>query len=184
MVSVTSRYVLNLKDHRRPRLTLSPMRRYVFLGISILLGASLAAGISVTEHPFRDHPVGTVFFLILFAVSLGMTFLADSWIFDITEHVILRTLGILGAAFITRSYPLDNLDRVQVEGVRLLSESFVPKHKVSRSYFEKRKLYFKMVLIISGRRVVIDDGTDGEHMVQMGTALAHALGVKYSFVEL
>lgn len=184
MVSVRSRYVLQIKQPNCPRLVFSPLRRGIFLGAAALLTVSLISGLSADPHSFAERPGGTLFFLLLVCVSTGIGVHSRKWEFAIDERVIRYQRGIIGLPVKTTKYSLDDLEGVQVEAVRLLSESFSPRNKDSRSFFERRKLYFKLVLVAAEKRVYIDDGTDGDHMQQIGSALAGILRVPYLFVEL
>ncbi len=184
MISVRSRYILNVKDQLSPRLVFNPLRRGIFLGTALLLGVASILGISSSPESFARQPIGTFFFFLLFFVSLAMGLYSASWNFNLKEKVIIRHAGIAGIPVTSRTYQLRDLEKVQLESVRLLSESFSPRNKDPRSFFERRKLYFKLALVFSSQRIVVDDGTDGEHMLHIGSLLAQTIGVPFSSVEL
>lgn len=185
MISVRSQYVLKTSDSRSPCLIVSPLKRLLFGGIALLLTFALWSGAAAEELRLS---LGLLFFIALLIVSVVIAGYGNSWVFLLDTQILERRWSLFGLVLYRQQYPLTTLNRIQVEQVRLLSESSRPQGSSPRaktgSYFERRKYYFKLVLMFNDRRLVVDDGTDGAHMKLLAQGLSASLGVAWTHVEV
>lgn len=187
MILVKSRYVIRLHDAQCPKLIYSPLRRGLYIGIGVLLGISMAVGLPATPDPFGEYLYGTLFIILLIVLSFGIGAYSRTWLFDKHSGTVVITHTLAGIVFRKGKFPLDSLREVSVQSARMLPDSAVPdrgRAKIRLSYAEKRKFYYSLILDIDGKRVKVDDGTDGAHMQQLGEVLSHALGVPFRVREI
>ncbi|MGM0432952.1 MAG: hypothetical protein ACQEQU_09590 [Spirochaetota bacterium] len=186
MVSVRSQYVLQVSDPRSPRLVISPLKRLLFGGIALLLAAALCSGAAAAET--IELSPGLLFFITLLLVSVAIAAYGKSWVFLLDTQKLERRWSLFGLVLYRQQYPLAALSRIQVEQVRLLSEAGRPQggssFSAKGSYFERRKYYFKLVLMFTDQRMVVDDGTDGAHMKLLAQGLSAAVGVGWTSLEV
>ena len=184
VISLRSR--LELKQISKSILLLRTnlFRRFVFGGIALLLLVTLFVSIQVPEDFQAGRLAGTIIYLCIVIAVSAVALYSKDYVFnavkkqlELWRHVLM--LDLQSPEYIS----FERIKGVTLLKVKLIAEESLKRKDGSKSLLgnvmEKRKVLYKLHLDLEDKRLLLEEGTYPEELVEIGETIADFLGLSF-----